>query len=243
MRAEIPALAAFVLAAFAAGAAPATVTDYGECASLAVSDPEAAINEARAWREETGAIGARHCEAIALVELGAYRAAAEALGDVANAPELLAEERAAVLVQSAGLWTEAGEDARAAAALDAAVRVDPGPGALIERAAARVAAGDLARAASDLDGAVARAPNSAEALTLRAAVKRRSGDGTGARADALKAVEIEPKGGAGWFELGMAERALGLDDGARRSLLKAIDVEPGGPVATLARRALQDMDG
>lgn len=238
MRVNVATFATLAGFAFAADAA-----QYEDCVGLAEVDPHRAMAEAERWHSETGDPAALHCRALALEEAGALRNAADLLMQVAEAPELSDEGRAAVLGQAARIWREVGQSGAARAALDAAVRLAPNPALLVERASLHAEAEDWTAAREDLDSAIRDDPQNAAALTLRAAAERKLGDLEAARADALRAIELRPVSSAAWFELGMAERAMGLNDGARRSWLKAIDLAPEGPAAAMARGELQDMDG
>ncbi|MEM7545935.1 MAG: tetratricopeptide repeat protein [Pseudomonadota bacterium] len=239
MRAFLPFIALLGIA-YPAMAAP---LNYEICIDQATIDPERAAAEARKWWEETGDLAARHCEVVALAELGALKTAAMLLDEIIISPDIKNEQRASLYAQLSTLWKDYGDATAARAAIDAAIKITPEPEFLMDRAALSAARGEWTAALNDLNRAVSRAPRNEEALTLRASAKRQLGDLDGANIDALAAIEIRPVSAAAWFELGMVQAALGQKDGARRSWLKAIDLAPGGPSAALARGALQDMDG
>jgi tetratricopeptide (TPR) repeat protein len=175
--------------------------------------------------------------------MGALSTAANKLQETAQLPGVDELTRVNLLTQAALLWREEGDNDAAFGALDTAVKYRATPRVLIERAILHADARAWEKAHSDLSQALSTSPRDAEALSLRAAANRRMGDAEAARRDAMLAIEYLPVSPAAWFELGKAEQALGLSDGARRSWLKTIDVAPGSPFATLARGALQDMDG
>ncbi len=226
-----------------AGPATADLRDYGKCIDMAQISPEEVRREAIAWYAETGNPGALHCEAVALSEMGALSTAANKLQEAAQQPGVNEATRVDLLTQAALLWREEGDTDAAFGALDTALKYQTTPRVLIERAILHADRRAWELAHADLSQALSMAPQDAEALSLRAAANRRMGDAEAARRDALQAIENQPVSAAAWFELGKAEQALGLKDGARRSWLKTIDVAPGSPFATLARGALQDMDG
>lgn len=235
----------FALPVLIALATPASadLRDYQKCIDMAQISPEEVRREAIAWYTETGEPGALHCEAVALSEMGALSTAANKLQETAQLPGVDELTRVNLLTQAALLWREEGDDDAAFGALDTAVKYRATPRVLIERAILHADARAWEKAHSDLSQALSTSPRDAEALSLRAAANRRMGDAEAARRDAMLAIEYLPVSPAAWFELGKAEQALGLSDGARRSWLKTIDVAPGSPFATLARGALQDMDG
>ena len=235
----------FALPVLIALATPASadLRDYQKCIDMAQISPEEVRREAIAWYTETGEPGALHCEAVALSEMGALSTAANKLQETAQLPGVDELTRVNLLTQAALLWREEGDNDAAFGALDTAVKYRATPRVLIERAILHADARAWEKAHSDLSQALSTSPSDAEALSLRAAANRRMGDAEAARRDAMLAIEYLPVSPAAWFELGKAEQALGLSDGARRSLLKTIDFAPGSPFATLARGALQDMDG
>lgn len=232
-------LATIALLPLPAGA----VSDYGQCVDMATIDPEKTLVEARRWEEATGAVGALHCRAIALGELGAHRTAASTLMDVANSAGLEDGARVETLIEASRQYRLAGMESASRSTLDSAIRIRATPAALVERAALRAEDRDWEGARGDLDAAIAAEPRDAEALALRSAARLHLGDLDGARRDATLAIEYRPVSAMAWYQLGLTEQAMGLKDAARRSWLKAIDVAPGGEPAALARGALQDMDG
>ncbi|QIE56242.1 hypothetical protein G5B40_12695 [Pikeienuella piscinae] len=243
-RALAPLITPLLLIALAPGVAGA-VSSYSKCAALVEKDAERARNAAVDWYEATGALGALHCEAMALSAQGANRTAAEKLEALAGAPELAPEEAAAVRVQAARLYRAEGDDAGATAALAPALAPALGAAAApayVERATIRGGAGDWTGARADLDTALRLRPGDAEALALRAAARRLSGDTAGGRADAEAAVAADAVHAPGWFELGMAARARGDETEARRAWLAAIEAQPDTQAAQMARAALQEMD-
>ncbi len=221
----------------------ADLRDYRTCIDMAQISPEEVRREAIAWYSETGEPGALHCEAVALSEMGALSSSANKLQEAAQLPGVDDLTRVDLLTQAALLWREEGDTDAAFGALGSAMKYQATPRVLIERAILHADRRAWEKAHADLSHALSMQPKDAEALSLRAAANRRMGNVDAARRDAMLAIEYLPISPAAWFELGKAEHALGLKDGARRSWLKTIDVAPGSSFATLARGALQDMDG
>lgn len=53
--------------------------EYAACTGLVKTDAEQAYKKARAWMDETGAMAAQHCKALALFEMGDYAGSAREL--------------------------------------------------------------------------------------------------------------------------------------------------------------------
>jgi len=225
-------------------AAPALAQDYDACIARVETDPQAALSYAENWAQATGAPAAEHCAAMAQAALGANRAAAKRLADLAARPFAPGLTRAEILEQAATLWLEAGDVGLARAALDRALTLAPGhPGVLAARADALTAEGRHAEAAADLGRALEALPGNPALLTLRAAARRNAGDDRGALADAQAALKAAPAAPAALFELGAAQAALGEPGAARQTWLKAIAAAPDSDAADRARLSLQALDG
>lgn len=236
------ALAAALLIALLPSGAGA-VSSYADCTAMVDEDPERARNEAVDWYAATGALGALHCEALALAAEGAFRTAAQKLAALAGAPELSAGESVAVRVQAARLYRADHDLDAARAILDEAIAANPGAAAAayVERAALQAEDQAWTGAKADLDSALRLQPRDAEALALRAAARRHLGDAAGGVLDAKAAIAADPGHAPGWLELGVTERARGDAGAARKAFLGAIEAAPDSPSAAMARNALQDM--
>lgn len=140
------------------------------CLDLAETDPEAAYEDALAWLGEGGRPPARHCAAVALIELGHLEEGAARLEDLANAPDAGSlEERAHYLTLSGNAWLAAGLPDAALTTLDNALRLRPGDAGLLkDRASARLALEQYQTAVLDLNAALDIVPNDPDALALRA---------------------------------------------------------------------------
>lgn len=241
MRPLAPAFA--ILIALSPAPALAQVFDYETCLNLTTVDPQQARAEAIAGFAATGEYSARHCEALALAEIGANRSAAEILQETAQAYEMDEAQRAELLLQAARQWREYGRPDAARGALNTGLVYRKTTALYIERASLSAEENLTQAALDDLNAALAIDPGDGEAMALRAAAKRRLGDTGGALRDARQAVELRPVSPSAWLELGKAEKDRSDRDAARRAWLKAIDVAPSSKAAALARGELQDMDG
>jgi tetratricopeptide (TPR) repeat protein len=236
-----------VIAVVVAAAAALAVRDgpYEDCMALVARAPQQALAEAEAWARRGGGPAAEHCAAMALAAEGAWRRAAERLGDLAaRAVSLPPEARAEMLEQAGAFWLQAGDAGLAQAAADQGLAIArEAPALLTLRAEAHAALGAWAAASADLDRALRAAPGDPTLLTLRAAARRNAGDAAGALSDARAAAAAAPGSAAALFERGAAEAALGETAAARRSWLDAVAAEPEAPAAAQARLSLQALDG
>lgn len=238
-----PATVFAILLGLTAAPALAQEFDYETCLNLTTVDPQQARALAIAGFANTGAYAARHCEALALAEIGANRSAAEILQETAQAFDIDDGQRAELLLQAARQWRDYGRLDAARGALNTGLVYQQSTALLIERATLSVEEGLTQSALDDLNAALKIDPSDGEVMALRSAAKRRLGDDGGAYLDAQAAVELRPVSPAAWLELGKAEKARADKNAARRAWLKAIDVAPSSKAAALARGELQDMDG
>lgn len=217
---------------------------YTDCMKLAREAPEQAFEEALAWRDDNGGPAARHCVAVALIELGQPAEAAHRL-------ELLAQELAPgeprtgseILGQAGQAWLAAGETARAFAAQSAALELAPGDvELLIDRSITLAGTGQFWEAIADLDRAAKLAPGHAEVLILRASAYRRVDGRDLALEDVQRALALEPGNPEGLLERGILRRLAGDRAGARRDWLKVLERAPDGPAAESARGHLEELD-
>lgn len=174
---------------------------YAQCVQLARTQAAQAFEQASVWRTEGGGAAARHCQGLALVQLGeAARAAAVldgAADDLARDQPSRPVLRARVMAQAGNAWLLAGDAARAESRLGSALALMPDAGAdktemYIDRARARAELKAWAGAIADLDLAAARAPQRADVALLRASARRLSGDLAGARVDLDRAAQLAP---------------------------------------------------
>lgn len=224
---------------------------YRDCLRLVEVDPDQAFDQAMEWRTNGGGPAARHCEALALVELRLYGEAAVRLGDLADAPGSgEPEDRAALLAQAGNAWLLAGSGENAAIALTAALNLTPGDtGFLVDRGRAYAAAGDFAAAETDLSQALALMPAAADVLVLRAGARRIQGKLDGASEDISRALALNPDGPYVLVERGAIRLAQGDDAGARADWVSVArivgEVDPEHPDAEAlkdAQRSLEDLD-
>lgn len=225
------------------GVAPA-VDDYDACLDLVASDAQQAVVDAELWARFEGGAAARHCYALALLEVGAPNRAIDQLLDIAaEEPDLTPEARADILVQAGTLLIEQGDLVTADVVALQTLRLVPnGSAGLGLRASVRIAKGNLSGAIEDLGEAINRNGATASLLAMRASAHRQTGEMIAARDDAAFATELAPDFATAWLERGRIEARIGDKAGARQSLLTAIELDRDGEIGSRARNVLQRME-
>lgn len=227
------------------------VARYRDCLKLVHIDADRAFDEAQAWRSNGGGPAARHCEALALVELRLYGEAAVRLGDLADAPGAGGpDDRADLLAQAGNAWLLAGSGENAAVALSAALKLRPGDvDLLIDRARAHAAADDFAAADADLSQALALRPDMTDVLVLRAGARRAQGVLDAAMVDISRALVLAPDEPFALVERGAIRLALNDEAGARADwvsvarIVGEVDADhPDAPALQDAQRGLEALD-
>lgn len=219
---------------------------YQTCLALVRQTPQEALDSALTWRDSGGSFAARHCAALALVELRRPREAADGLEQLAqemNATGQPALLIASILSQAGQAWYGADELSRADAAFAEALRINPSDAeAWQERARAMAAAGQWSEARTYLDRALALQPQRAEAYAMRASTRRYLQDLTGAQEDIETALLIDSNLAAAYLERGNIRAARGERDGARADWLKVRLLLTEGPLFDAAGRNLERLD-
>jgi tetratricopeptide (TPR) repeat protein len=249
-RTLVPAALAYALAAAplpAAAAAPrsaeADSKTYERCLALARSDPAAAFELASTWRNEGGS-PARHCQALALIGLKQPLEAAIRLEKLAQemvkAPGPL---RAGVLGQAGQAWLLGNLPEKAVAALNAALKFDPGNAdLLIDRSSALASLGKYWEAVDDLNEVIERDRSRTDAFLYRASAYRYVDSLDLAMEDAQHALALDPKRPEGYLERGNIRRLKGDTAGARRDWLHVLALAPDSKAAADARDNIERLD-
>lgn len=220
------------------------VDDYDVCVDMIAKDPQRAEREAGDWARYGGGAAARHCYALALIEIGApVRAADELIGAAVEEADLPDQARADILVQAGELLIETDYITTAEVVAGQALQLVPNdPNALGLRAAVRLANGSPRNALKDLNRALEKNDKNVRLLMRRASTHRRLGNGIAARDDASFATELAPERPEAWLERGRVEALLKDKAGARKSFLKAVEFDRDGKVGRAAQLALQKME-
>lgn len=217
---------------------------YERCLDLARKKPQTAFDAALQWRDDGGGVPARHCVAVALVNLKEYGEAAYRLDKLAhNRDAGGAAMRAALLDQAGNAWMLAGQPHNAEASLSAALKLAPQEADLwADRARARAMKKDWRGAVLDLTAALTRAPQHPEWLVLRASARRALGHTKGAWADVNRALRLRPHFDEALVERGAMKFDAGDRKGARADWRKVIMEAPKSPAADAARLHIQQLE-
>jgi tetratricopeptide (TPR) repeat protein len=218
---------------------------YDGCVRAIPTDAKAAEEFALQWQSKGGGLPARHCQALAQLQLGNAAGAAQTLAKAAQAAEAQKSPQAADFWGQAGNAAMLAGDAKGAipyfnSAVVAAGEFAPVRTAnlLIDRARAQVELANLSAARTDLDRATSLAPNEPDGWLLSAALARRQNDTARATADIARAASLAPSDPDIQFEQG-AIRATAGDLPAARTLWESlVKSAPQSDAAALARKAL-----
>ncbi|WP_119460858.1 hypothetical protein [Rhodospirillaceae bacterium SYSU D60014] len=218
--------------------------EYADCITLAQRMPDEAFESALTWESVGGGSAARHCAAVALINVGEFAEAATRLEAIAKDTPVDKPQLAADLLGQAGqAWLMAGMVERAYAAQTAALELAPEDvDLLIDRSVTLADAANYWEAIDDLNRANALAPNRADVLVLRATAYRYVDGLELARADIEQALRIEPQNADALLERGILRRLAGDADGARRDWLQVAMLAAGTPTADAAQMNLETLD-
>ncbi len=217
---------------------------YDRCMDLARRDPQNGFETGSSWRDQGGGSPAKHCVAVALINLKQYAEGATRLEQLAiemgNGPANL---RGDVLDQAGQAWNLAGEPQRAQAALTRALALEPdNPGILIDRSIVLAGIKRYREAIDDLTLAIDHDRGRPEAYVYRAAAYRLLDNLRLADEDAERAVALGPDLPEAWLERGNVRRQLKQDAGARTDWMKVLELAPDAPAADAARTNLEKLD-
>jgi len=219
-------------------------SEYKACIKLTKREPELAFGSALSWRDQGGGFPARHCAALALIEMKKYHLAAPRL-------EKLAEEMRATgsdfviptLSQAANTWLLAENYARANAVATAALEIEPdNVELLVDRSRILAQAENYQEAFNDLDKVLRLDPTHTDALTFRAAALRQLGNNKRAMEDVELALSLHPDLIDALIERGILHRLAGNKDQARKDWMNVLSISPHSPAGETARRNLEKLD-
>jgi tetratricopeptide (TPR) repeat protein len=218
---------------------------YTRCMEAARQTPQTAFDQANAWRIAGGGHPAEHCADVALIGLGRYAEAAgklEALADTMTKGPV--ELRAQVLDQAGQSWLLAGDPARAAAVLTAALALTPNDAdLLIDRAEAFAGEKNYREAVADLDGALKLDAKRVDALVFRASAHRSLEQYDMARRDIDAALRLAPDQPDALLERGNIRGMTGDQAGARKDWQRVVQVAPNSAADGAAKANLAKLDG
>lgn len=184
------------------------------------------------------------CRALEAKAAGDHAGSAAAFEGAAAAAEA-SDTRIARLWAAAGnMWLAAGENGKAALAIDRALAM---PGlmaeqrgeAQLDRARIALEQGDIKLARKNFDAAIPSIGEDAFAWYIGTAIAIREGDGARAMQAASKALTLEPENPTLLFEAGHAAQVAGDEPAARDYWSRASAADPNGAAGKAAREALQ----
>jgi tetratricopeptide (TPR) repeat protein len=173
----------------------ATMARYEACLAKSETDPETAYEDGLIFRNDGGGVLARHCIAVALLNLGETEEAAARLEEAAFMPDGGdGAMRAELLSQAGNAWLLARAPVEAENAFTQAMTVRSGDADLfIDRARARALQRRFDEAAGDLTVALSVRPRDVLALRLRADAYFELGDLEAAERDVVSALALNPQ--------------------------------------------------
>lgn len=215
------------------------------CLAMMGEDPFGARDYALDWLRHDGGRPARHCHALALIELGDEQTAAQELDDLSRkepftGPDSSASVRAVMATEAAEAWLSANQPANALSIIAYGLSIRPGDETLIlAKARALLAQNDMKTVVSELTALVARNPTvSPAAYVMLATAERRLGALDKARAHIEEALSRTPDDAAALLERGIIREQTGDATGARVDWQHVLDLAPDGHEADLARQDL-----
>ncbi len=218
--------------------------EYKACIKLTKHEPELAFGSALSWRDKGGGFPARHCAALALMEMKKYHLAAERMENIAQDMHKAGNAHVVpMLSQAANSWLLAENYSRAQAVASAALEIDPGNiEILIDRSRILAAAENYHEAFNDLDLVLRLDPTRADALAFRAATRRQLGDNNRAMEDIDLALSLEPNLIEALVERGILYRLAGNFDAARQDWARVLEISPNSPAGETARKNIEKLE-
>ena len=218
--------------------------EYQACMTLTRERPEEAYSSGLAWYKQGGGIPARHCLAVALLQLHQYDEAASRLERLATD---LGTARTAllggILMQAGQAWYLAGRPDKAFKLQSTLLDLAPDdPELWVDRAVTLMELEKYDAALADLDEAIRRNPGLVEAHTYRAVTLRQLDRLEDAAREVDTVLELAPLDPDALLERGILRQYQGDLDGAREDWLQVIKLAPDSRAAAAARGRIEEMD-
>jgi len=216
---------------------------FNACVAKIDTDPDTAFEDAMVWRDNGGGVPARHCAALALIELGHAGEAARRMETLAADPGAGGvRERAQLLAQAGNAWILEGAPNFAAESFTLALEMitdDPlgdamRPGLLTDRARAWLLSGSHDKAREDATAALGFG-DSIDALLVRAAALRAVNSLRNALTDIERVLKLDPNNAAAYLERGLIHAQTGEIEVAKQDWVQAALLNKDGPIAREAQ--------
>ena len=213
---------------------------YEACLKLVKHNAAEAYDSASGWADLGGGSAASHCAALALIELGHLREAAQRLEVLAqNMPEAAAL-KAGVLAQAGQAWLRHGDLERAYAVQTSALELQPEDAELyLDRAVTLGAAQNYWEAVDDLNRALDLNPKLISGWVYRASAYRYLDASDLAMADVSQALALDPEYPQALLERGILHRLAGNIDQARKDWIAVVTLAQGFPLADQAQANIE----
>ncbi|WP_193172708.1 tetratricopeptide repeat protein [Nisaea nitritireducens] len=218
--------------------------EYQACMALTQERPQEAYSSGLAWYKLGGGIPARHCLAVALLQLHQYDEAASRLERLATD---LGTARTAllggILMQAGQAWYLAGRPDRAFKLQSRLLDLAPSdPELWVDRAVTLMELEKYDAALADLDEAIRWNPQLVEAHIYRAVTLRQLDRLEDAAREVETVLELAPFNPDALLERGILRQYQGDLDGAREDWLQVIRLAPDSRSAAAARGRIEEMD-
>jgi len=219
-------------------------SQYRFCLELIKQDPTAALSEAEDWMSNDGGPSAKHCAALALVDLQQYEAAATQLEALARDPQVGSDFlRSEIFGQAGNAWMLLTNGEKAVEAFSLAITFDRKNHRLYyDRARANALQKNWSDVEKDISKSLDFNPTSPDAYTLRATARRELSDLDGASDDVEHALTLEPTHLEAILERGQLRATRGNTSGAREDWLFILNLAPGSAAGAAAQAYLHKLD-
>lgn len=220
--------------------------EYRACIRVATTKPETALKAAQYWHSQGGGTGAKHCQALAMLQLKQYDQAAAILEDIGTSTRatISPNQRAGLLIEAAAAYKMAGEPLKGLELLDEAVDLSPNtPEGYTQRGVLLVVNRDYERALRDFDRTIIINPKSVDAYVYRANTLRYLNRLDEAMEAIQQAITISPNDTDALLERGVLHAMKGNKTAAAKDWNTILNIASSNdPAADAARINLQKLN-
>jgi len=245
----------------AAGDRAEEAQKYRECLDMAKASPQDAVDFAYQWQAGGGTLAAKHCNAVAFVELERFALAADRLSDIVrdlrtgrNFPDSWLPNREGgrligqLYAQLGNAWLMAGKPGKAYTALSEGLADTPESAESarlplrIDRARAAAAQGDYEASLEDLQTARKRAPRRGDIALYMASAHRKLGALEKAMQAVKDAIEADGESPTALLERANIHMLMNEPTAARYNWNKVVENWPDSAAASAAETNLDRLD-
>ncbi len=221
--------------------------EYNSCVRAVGINPTRALEQADFWYRRDGNVAAKHCQALALVELEQYSSAARILDQIGGAAQTGDEKlRAGILGQAGNSWMLADKAERAISSFSIGLSLAANSpvvssNLLLDRARAYIHTNKCPSAEQDLNKALDLLPELTDALVLRAQCYALENPRLASQ-DLNTALAIDPNHIEALTQRGQLHRDVLDFARAREDWNKVISLVPDSIEASYVRNQLAKID-